>query len=603
MVVYGFKKILPVPTAKDFIDIVLTRTQRKTPTQIHKGMHISRIRSFYMRKVRYTSEVYHEKLNAILTEFPKLDTIHPFYSDLMNVLFDRDHYKLALGQIRMAMSLIDNISTDHIRLLKHADSLMQTKSLKRAALGRMCTVMRKQAYALAYLEQVRQYLMRLPSIDPSARSLVLCGFPNVGKSSFMNSVTRANVEVESYAFTTKTLFVGHTNYKLLDFQVIDTPGILDHPLEERNTIEMQSVTALAHLQAAIVFVMDPSEQCSYTLEEQISLFEDIKPLFANKPLVIVLNKTDCWTLESLEEEDSEREHSRADIVRNMLNQTDENITVLMASTMTKEGVDEVKKTACERILASRVEAKLAGRRTQETLASRMHVSQPVRRDDAERPRYIPETVMQGVTNPERVLSVEKMNANGGAGVYKPNTNEHKLLPAEWRDDIIPEFLDGKNVADFIDPDIAEKLAALEEEEDRMIEEATAAAALDEEDPVAKARAYSAEYQEGKEPEEMPDNTIPTRAVAAIKRKRALLPPRDMEHFKRPQEEVDPDEEAQKLGVKDNAELEKSKDRMKKHYRREIAREARKGESDRHVFDFKPKHLFSGKTSLGTRDWR
>ncbi|RLN89302.1 hypothetical protein BBJ28_00011315, partial [Nothophytophthora sp. Chile5] len=35
MVVYNFKKIQTVPAASDFIDIVLTRTQRKTPTVIH----------------------------------------------------------------------------------------------------------------------------------------------------------------------------------------------------------------------------------------------------------------------------------------------------------------------------------------------------------------------------------------------------------------------------------------------------------------------------------------------------------------------------------------------------------------------------------------
>ena len=52
-------------------------------------------------------------------------------------------------------------------------------------------------------------------------------------------VTRADVDVQPYAFTTKSLFVGHTDYKYLRWQVIDTPGILDRPLEERNTIEMQ----------------------------------------------------------------------------------------------------------------------------------------------------------------------------------------------------------------------------------------------------------------------------------------------------------------------------------------------------------------------------
>ena len=65
-------------------------------------------------------------------------------------------------------------------------------------------------------------------------------------------------------------------------QVVDTPGILDHPLEERNTIEMQAITALAHLRAAVLYVMDVSEQCGHNLEQQLELFNSIRPLFANK---------------------------------------------------------------------------------------------------------------------------------------------------------------------------------------------------------------------------------------------------------------------------------------------------------------------------------
>ena len=38
---------------------------------------------------------------------------------------------------------------------------------------------------------------------------------------------------------------------------------------------------------------------------------------------------------------------------------------------------------------------------------------------------------------------------------------------EWKMDIMPEIMDGKNVADFVDPDIAEKLEALEREEERL----------------------------------------------------------------------------------------------------------------------------------------
>ena len=38
---------------------------------------------------------------------------------------------------------------------------------------------------------------------------------------------------------------------------------------------------------------------------------------------------------------------------------------------------------------------------------------------------------------------------------------------EWKMDRIPEIMDGKNIADFIDPDIAEKLEALEREEEKL----------------------------------------------------------------------------------------------------------------------------------------
>lgn len=40
---------------------------------IHKNFKISRIRNFYMRKVKFTQDTFEEKLNAILTEFPMLD--------------------------------------------------------------------------------------------------------------------------------------------------------------------------------------------------------------------------------------------------------------------------------------------------------------------------------------------------------------------------------------------------------------------------------------------------------------------------------------------------------------------------------------------------
>ncbi|QDZ21170.1 nucleolar GTP-binding protein [Chloropicon primus] len=480
MPVYNFKALPTVPSASDLLDVVLSKTQRQTPTVVRGKWQISRIRQFYMRKVKYTQQTFHDKLGKVLDSFPKLDDIHPFYSDLMNVLYDRDHYKLALGQIHTAVGLIDKIAKDYVRLLKYGDSLYRCKQLKKAALGRMCTLMKKQKASLVYLEQVRQHMSRLPSIDPNTRTLLVCGYPNVGKSSFMNTVTRADVEVEPYAFTTKSLYVGHMDFKYLRWQVIDTPGILDRPLETRNTIEMQSITALAHLRAVILYIVDISEQCGYTIAQQAALFHSIKPLFANKPLLVVCNKTDAQAMEDLPQKSK-------DLLEEMKKAADMNCAGLTASmvvdsssadgglvtmsTLKEDGVSDVKNKACEMLLMSRVDQKLKTRKTNDVL-NRLHVALP---STGVRAPNIPKSVLAnakaGYPKSERKTEKDLQEENGGAGVYSMDVRKNYLLEKdEWKYDKIPEIFDGHNVADFVDPDIEERLAELEREEEAMLQE-------------------------------------------------------------------------------------------------------------------------------------
>lgn len=485
MPAYNFKSMAVVPPAKDFIDIVLSKTQRQTPTVVHNGWAIQRIRQFYMRKVKFTAANWNEKLTQILSDFPKVEDIHPFYSDLLNVLYDKDHYKLALGQLNTAKNLIDRVAQDYVRLIKYGDSLYRCKELKRAALGRMCTLMKGQDASLKYLEQVRQHMSRLPSIDPNTRSLLLCGYPNVGKSSAMNILTRADVEVQPYAFTTKSLYVGHMDYRYMRWQVLDTPGILDRPLEERNTIEMQSITALAHLRCAVLYLVDISEQCGYSLAQQADLFHSIKPLFANKPLLIVVNKTDVRPLSSLSPDEAALlEHMEAEARRissggaaaaeaGAAAPTERYLMTM--STLTEEGVMAVKTTACDRLLNFRVDMKLAGKRIGDVL-NRMHVALPKPRDNAARPPVIPPSVAAAraaaaaaaAAKPKRKTEKDLQEEHGGAGVYSADLRKHyDLKDPAWRYDIMPETVDGHNVADFIDPDIDAKLAELEREEEEL----------------------------------------------------------------------------------------------------------------------------------------
>ncbi|XP_033334180.2 nucleolar GTP-binding protein 1 [Megalopta genalis] len=640
MALYNFKKIAVVPTAKDFIDIILSKTQRKTPTVVHKNYKITRIRSFYMRKVKFTQQNFHDRLSQIIQEFPKLDDVHPFYADLMNVLYDKDHYKLALGQINIARHLIDSVSKDYVRLMKFGDSLYRCKQLKKAALGRMATIMKRQAANLAYLEQVRQHLARLPSIDPYTRTIIICGFPNVGKSSFINKITRADVEVQPYAFTTKSLYVGHTDYKYLRWQVIDTPGILDHSLEDRNVIEMQAITALAHLRAAVLYFCDISEQCGHTLDEQVKLFESIKPLFANKPLTVVLNKVDVLRLEELPEE-------KQTLLKSL---EDKEVPVLEMSTITDFGVMDLKIQACERLLTYRVDQKIRTKKV-DGLLNRLHVAQPVPRDDKVRAPCIPESVLKkrqaAAEQMARKRKLERHIEEEQGDDYVLDLKKNYDIEGDQKFDIIPEIWEGHNIADYIDPDIFEKLNQLEREEqlreeagmydykvpelsDTMKEIVQLAKQIRDKKAIMKDEAM---IQKASTKPVMPRTAVARgrdRSVTKLKeqmedlgidmegteeahfmktrgRSRSLSQPAkkrmrvDSVSQSRARSNSRPARDD--MGVKNVAMKTKLKNIAHKALKKKIAKKGLKGEADRFIGTKMPRHLFSGKRGTGKTDRR
>ncbi|KAL7671738.1 hypothetical protein ACOME3_006641 [Neoechinorhynchus agilis] len=532
------------------------------------------------------------------------------------------------------------------------DDLFCFKCLKRAALGRMCTMIRRHNSTFEYLEQVRQHLSRLPSIDPSTRTLIICGFPNVGKSSFLNKITNAGVEVQPYAFTTKSLYVGHTDYNFLRWQVIDTPGILDHELEQRNTIEMQAITALAHLKACVIFLVDISEDCGFSLGQQIDLFKNIRILFQDKPLLVVASKSDLVKLNDLPEE------SRIGLE----DLTNSEIPLVQMSVSNEEGVIEVRNKACDLLLNHRLEQK-ANSKLVKKLEARLKVTMPKPRDSKERPYFIPNGAIE---YRENVLPNEKPRVSSSGQKFEKDLEDElgkdyhvkqvtetkkfkvkknakfRLSAADLRKnwllenddekyDIIPEIWNGHNISDILDVDLDQRLKELEEEE-ALLESMGFYDLKDEQDdyetqrlrglgrrirnkrllmmqesrlnsqkkrklPVRAKKRRRSEFLErmdeiGIEPTADKNNEKMESRLVAKKAHRTTS-----ESSQKRKLTLVPKVPRNELGLKNKATFMK----LEKMRRKDQAMFSRKGrvcESDRRIPTKKPKHLFSGKRKLG-----
>lgn len=195
--------------------------------------------------------------------------------------------------------------------------------------------------------------------------------------------------------------------------------------------------------------------------------------------MLVINKIDVTRLEDLTPE------NRA-LVQEIIDT--ENVQCIQVSCYSDEGVMDLKNKACYALLANRVDSKLKGTKINSVI-NRIHVAQPKARDDVVRAPFIPDVIKERKKydrdDPDRKKLLRDTELEeGGPGVFNINikrklpsvylmhlltryTEDYILANPEWKMDIMPEIMNGKNVADFIDPDIAEKLEALEREEEKL----------------------------------------------------------------------------------------------------------------------------------------
>jgi nucleolar GTP-binding protein len=288
-----FEDLPTTPTAEELVDQAFSRAARagraKQGVEAQESMLLT------------ASNVLHDNLSNVVTAWPDFRTVDPFYRDLGDAVVRRtldevpedesglDVLRQHLSELSWAASKSRDLGREYMgRLPGDPDT---ARKLREQGFARMADVVEDVADDLAALNEAREALRKLPDIRADEPTVVVAGYPNVGKSSFVNAVTRARNEVAEYPFTTTGIQVGHVERDRIRYQIVDTPGILDRPAAERNEIEEQATDAVGHLADAVLFFLDASGTCGYPLDAQEALRDELRARF-DAPVVTACNKAD-----------------------------------------------------------------------------------------------------------------------------------------------------------------------------------------------------------------------------------------------------------------------------------------------------------------------
>ena len=277
------------------IDRILSSTQRKTPTVVHKRFSVERVRKFYIRKVKFVQQNFNDYILEIVSMFPSIDYVHPFFRDLLNLMFHRQHYKLALSKLAKSKKNIDIICNNFVKLLKNGNSLYTCKQLKKEAVGRMCTIIKKLNKPLIFLEKLRRHLESLPEIDPHRKCVVVSGATKVGKSSFLNKITRAHISIGNSRHQNNFVLMGHMKTNFSRLQILEVNNLAKMVDCYQSSFFIHLYRTFLNLDCILVHLIDFSEFFSRTLSRQVELFKNLSKIKPKIDIIIILTKTDlAW---------------------------------------------------------------------------------------------------------------------------------------------------------------------------------------------------------------------------------------------------------------------------------------------------------------------
>lgn len=292
-----------IPTVLTPEEILDKAFHKASKVEIYDPVKYHRIRKTEAARITSATDSLFELLSRYPRAFPNLEAMRTYQIEVLDILIGLPALKKSLGSVRWAAGKIREIgrqSHEKIGRGRDIDAFFQARKY---AYGRFSSIVNELRPDLELLAETRDRIRVLPTVSPDYATVVLAGFPNVGKSSLLRQWTNAKPEVANYSFTTKQAEVGH--FEVADaedvktqYQVVDTPGLLDRADEDRNDVERQAIAALRHTADAVIFLIDASQTSGWSLEQQEKLLEQTKEEMAGVPILVAESKVDVFRSDS-----------------------------------------------------------------------------------------------------------------------------------------------------------------------------------------------------------------------------------------------------------------------------------------------------------------
>lgn len=291
-----WRRIPTVLRVDELIDKAFLRAS-KQPGLVDDPDKYHRVRKQMVRMIQSAADTLSTTLRSWIERWPSLDRLSSFDVALIDAAVGCDLYRQNLGGLQWAADRIDNFCRKGQRLIARQRRIEDFHETRREVYGRCVSVLEQVADQIHWLGEARDVMRTFPMIDASEPCIVVAGAPNVGKSALIAALSTGEPEVAAYPFTTRRLHVGHFTHRRQVHQLVDTPGLLDRPMEQRNDIELQAIAALSHVGDIVLFLIDATENSESSLKSQLSLKSEIEGLLEDTPMITVIGKADLLGLD------------------------------------------------------------------------------------------------------------------------------------------------------------------------------------------------------------------------------------------------------------------------------------------------------------------